>query len=161
MYKILVPIDGSGHSLKALNIACTLAEKYKACIVLLHVLTPGKTAEHVLGLSIARKFPPELTSKLAKSALSGNEPLNKATLHVVANTILRIAAGRAHRLGLETDIAPVIEGEPSRIILDTYQRLEISTIVMGSRGLAAIMPDRVSVSQTVFAKARCTCISVK
>ncbi len=38
MHTILVPVDGSDHALKAITIACDLAEKYGGRVALLHVL---------------------------------------------------------------------------------------------------------------------------
>ena len=39
--KVLVPVDGSPHSGKAVELASDLASKYEAEIVLLHVLLRG------------------------------------------------------------------------------------------------------------------------
>ena len=39
--KILVPVDGSAHSIKAAELASDLAAKYGAEILLLHVLLRG------------------------------------------------------------------------------------------------------------------------
>ncbi|MGI9462359.1 MAG: universal stress protein, partial [Aestuariivirgaceae bacterium] len=39
--KILVPVDGSPHSVKAVELASDLASKYGAEIILLHVLLRG------------------------------------------------------------------------------------------------------------------------
>ena len=43
--KILVPVDGSAHSVKAAELASDLAVKYGAEIVLLHVLLRGHMPE--------------------------------------------------------------------------------------------------------------------
>ena len=38
--KILVPVDGSAHSKKALEFACELAKKFESELLLLHVVQP-------------------------------------------------------------------------------------------------------------------------
>ncbi len=45
MHTILVPVDGSDHALKAITIACDLAEKYGGRIALLHVLAGDMSAD--------------------------------------------------------------------------------------------------------------------
>lgn len=41
MNKFLVPFDGSRHALKALHIACDLAEKYNGSLEVLYVILPA------------------------------------------------------------------------------------------------------------------------
>ena len=48
---ILVPTDGSGHANKAIELASDIAEKYKARIVLLHVLPTGPLPEPLLRMA--------------------------------------------------------------------------------------------------------------
>ncbi len=162
MYNILVPVDGTDHSLKALHIACDLAEKYRAIISLLYVLDINKTAHEILGLTIAGKFDSHLRSRLQEAQKEPLVNVSKTILSRVGKTILKIAAARAERRGIETRILAISEGDPAENILIAHKLIAASTIVMGSRGLA---PSRVpvsgSISARVFAEADCTCISVK
>ncbi|MCF6200473.1 MAG: universal stress protein [Hyphomicrobiaceae bacterium] len=162
MFKILVPMDGSNHALKALHIACDLAIKYQARIVLLHVLSPDKNASDILDLPISRKFSPLLFARLQLAFEKSSAPLEPALLQKVGHNILKVAAARVHRLGVESEHLPLAIGDPAENILSAYQLTSANTIVMGSRGLdPAQNPNNNSVSHTVFAKADCTCISVK
>ena len=162
MHKILVPLDGSDHSLKALHIACDLAHKYDAHIALLYVLTNDKPANEILDLSIASKFTPELLADLHNS--SGKEPksLDETQMEAIGQQILKIGELRAKRVGIETQILAIASGDPAENILMAHKLTGASTIVMGSRGGKwSALSSFGSVSHKVFAKADCTCISVK
>ncbi len=162
MYKILVPVDGSNHSLKALHIACDLAEKYKASIFLLYVIDTRKTARQILDLTISNKFDKNLRSRLEKAAEHPLDPVDKAVLYGAGQAVLQIAATRVKRLGIETQTLPLTDGEPAKDILAAHKLVAASTIVMGSRGVSASETGPFgSVSHQVFAAADCTCISVK
>ncbi len=162
MFKILVPMDGTGHALKALHIACDLAMKYRAHIVLLHVLNPHKKASDIFELPVTRKFSPSLYAKLQCALETSTKTLDSALLQEVGNSILKVATARVHRLGLETELLPLASGDPAENILQAYPLVSANTIVMGARGTDPTSnPNDISVSQTVFAKADCTCISVK
>ena len=162
MHKILVPLDGSSHSLKALHIACDLAHKYGARVVLLYVATNDKPAEEILELPIARKFSPELQAELQNKPGDNAEPLTAAFAEHVGQQILKIAALRAERVGVDTQILAVATGDPAENILTAHKLTGASTIVMGSRGGKwSTLSSFGSVSHKVFALADCTCISVK
>ena len=57
---------------------------------------------------------------------------------------------------------PLATGDPVENIIEAHKLTGASTIVMGSRGLAPCVENiNNSVSHQVFARADCTCISVK
>ncbi|MCP4933702.1 MAG: universal stress protein [bacterium] len=162
MHKILVPLDGSDHSLKALHIACDLATKYDAHIFLLYVLPNDKLATDILDLTIARKFNPELQAKLTNIATQAPGPLSETLNETVGKQILKIAASRAKRVGVETQILAIATGDPAENILAARKLTGANTIVMGSRGVKrSTVSSFGSASNKVFANADCTCISVK
>jgi nucleotide-binding universal stress UspA family protein len=161
VYKILVPVDGTDHSMKALHIACDLADKYKARIILLHILTKGKKAQDILDLAISGMLDPKLKVELRNLADKGSDPLSIGLLKEIGKNILEIATGKVHRGGLETEVLAIAEGNAAENILIAHKLVAASTIVMGSRGIRGSTPEEASVSHTVFAKAECTCISVK
>lgn len=160
MHTILVPFDGSGHALKALQIGCDLADKYSGRVVLFHVLATDKRAAELLQLQVAREYGPKITEELKKAA--GDPPLAESLLNTVGEKILSLGAARARKRGLDTELLAIAKGDPAENILLAAQHAGANTIVMGCRGLsdekAAIFG---SVSHTVFEKAECTCISVK
>lgn len=160
MHTILVPFDGSGHALKALQIGCDLAAKYGGRVVLFHVLATDKRAEELLQMQAAREYGPKLTEELKKVA--GSPPLAEPLLHAVGEKILNLGATRARKRGLDTELLAIAKGDPAENILLAAQHAGANTIVMGCRGLSDEKAATFgSVSQTVFEKAECTCISVK
>lgn len=135
MAGILVPFDGSKHSLKALHVACDLAEKYGTKLFLLYVI------QHDGCFS-----PSDLHSQVHKDAQS----------------ILLKAAQKAKQRGVGYEIIEFEYGDPAKGILTAHDRLKPSTIVMGCRGLNATEAEIFgTASRTVFEHATCTCISVK
>ncbi|MEP0233395.1 universal stress protein [Roseibium sp.] len=162
MHTILVPVDGSDHASKAISIACDLAEKYDGRIVLLHILADGKGAADLLGLSVARTFPPKLKEQLKLVATKTNQPAPEAVLRLIGEKILEEAKAKVARRGVEAEVAPISVGSPAENILSTQEKLGASMIVMGCRGVTdATQSSHGSVSNTVFSRAACTCLSVK
>jgi nucleotide-binding universal stress UspA family protein len=158
MHTILVPVDGSIHALKALRIACDLAEKYGGKIVLLHVLVEGRSAVEMLDLHAASAFGPAVTAQLQESVAKASVEL----LEMVGQKILDQAAAETDRRGLETDQLPIAIGDPAENILIALKQSGAGTIVMGSRGAASRDPSSFgSVSHAIFEHANCTCLSVK
>lgn len=135
MTGILVPFDGSKHSLKALHIACDLAEKYKDKVFLLYVVK-------------------------VESSFNVSE-VNKETQDIAEN-IIRKAAAKAKYRGVEYKVLDFEYGDPASSILACVKRHKPSTLVMGCRGLNADIAEILgTVSRTVFEHADCTCIAVK
>jgi len=162
MHKILVPVDGSLHALKALHIASDLAEKYGGSIILLHVISKEKSLKDLLDLAVADTFGPKVKKVLQQAASEGGTGAPKALLRAVGEKILTQASSKVSRLGLDVEVLEMVEGDPVENILVARQRTGASTIVMGARGVSATGEAAFgSVSQLVFAKAPCTCLSVK
>lgn len=162
MPAILVPVDGSSHALKAVRIACDLAEKYGGVIALLHVLVEDRQAGRILALPVARSLAPEIVAELTTAAVSDASPVSEATLEAVGSTILGDAEGRVRRRGLDAEVLPVARGAAAENILAAIRQTGASTVVMGCRGMSdAEAAGLGSVSHRVFEEADCTCISVK
>lgn len=162
MQKILVPVDGSHHALKALHIASDLTEKYGGSILLLHILNADKPAVKLLGLATVNTFGSNLTDILGKIVKGNLGPVPHNILEAVGEKILAQAATRVRRRGLEVEVLRIEIGTPSEIILKTQKCHEASTIVMGCRGVSNSKKSAFgSVSQNVFTQATCTCLSVK
>ncbi len=162
MQKILVPVDGSLHALKALRIASDLAQKYGGSIVLLHVISKEKNVKDLLDLSVADTFDSTIRKKLQQILNENNASIPKALLRKIGEKILAQATKKVNRLGLDLEVLEMEEGDPVEIILIARQRTDANTIVMGARGVSASGSFSFgSVSQMVFEQAPCTCLSVK
>jgi nucleotide-binding universal stress UspA family protein len=140
---ILVPIDGSAHSLKAAGVAIDLALKYGSRLTFLHV---------------TRRFPvPEkLKEYLSAEQLQGEQlyALDEATEKVMADV-----KAEAEAKGIAGVKMRVKEGKPSRTIVEYAANHAVDAIVMGSRGLTDIEAALLgSVSHKVSSLAACTVV---
>jgi len=146
--RILVPIDGSTHSRRAVECAADLATRYDAKLNLLHVIT-----------NVARNRVPEELRDYAK--LEQFE-LNEADMLLgVATKLVESARERALELGL-ADVTQAIEpGNPASVIAQYCQDHDIDLIVMGRRGLGDLGGLLIgSVSHKVSHLTDCPCMTV-
>jgi len=143
---ILVPIDGSGHSLKAADLAIEHARASGAKLTLLHV---------------ARKFPiPEALKRyLDQEHLTGEAVLD---IDEATHKVIKDVRRKAAKTGI-ADIETVFrEGRPSRTIVDHAEHHRVDAIYMGSRGLTEIEGALLgSVSYKVASLAPCTVVVVR
>ena len=161
MHKILVPVDGSSHALKALQIACDLAGKYGGQVVLLHVMAGRRQAADLLRLPVANVFGPKL--KNALEAVDGKKAsVPDSVRKAVGEAILKHGAERVGRGGVDVEVLELASGDPADNILIAHKRTGATTIVMGCRGVGENEHASFgSVSNEVFRQAACTCRSVK
>ena len=107
MSAILVPVDGSTHSLKALRIGADLAEKYGGRMVLLHVLVPGPQGRPYPGPAhcrciAARNVPHPPQGQVAEACRSEPAKLPNEVLVAVGESVFwKTPSARVHRRGLE------------------------------------------------------------
>ncbi len=144
--KLLVALDGSHHSLKAVDYACTIAAALKAKVILLYVLKPQELPEglreyaeleHVSGLDI--------------------DILKKVAGHLVSN-----AEKRAREKGVDDIVGEVEEGPVARTIVARAKHHDVDMIVVGSRGMGNIEATlRGGVSHRVELLAECAVLTVK
>lgn len=143
--RILVPIDGSAHSKKALDFACELAAKFDAELNLLNV---------------GEARPAEQTMVMGSSHFT--VPLDHTEAIDAGRTITDAATEIVENKGLLVTNADVVIGSAANKILETVETSDIDTIVMGSRGLSDLKGLLLgSVSHKVGHLAKCTCISVR
>lgn len=142
---ILVPVDGSEHSKKALEFACELAAKLHGKLHLVHV---------------AQALHQDKTLVLGGAAItihSSQEELEK-----IGRKVIEAAEQLATQHGCGDVEAEVLEGDPAKMIIKAATDNNADMIVMGSRGLSDISGLLIgSVSHKVNHLAPCTCISVK
>ncbi len=119
---LLVALDGSHHSLKAVDYACTIAAALKAEVILLYVLKPQELPE---GL---RDY-----AELEHVAGTDIEVLKKVAGDLVSN-----AEKRAREKGVDDVVGEVEEGPVARTIIARAKHHDADMIVIGSRGMGNI-----------------------
>lgn len=145
--KILVPVDGSEHAFKTLDLACDLAEKYGAGLYILHV--------------VPARMIPESVRRFAEVEYI-EEPPRWIYEQVLGKHILGESEEHAKRKGVQSVRATIHEGNPSKVIVDAANAEGVDAIVMGSRGLSDLEGLVMgSVAHKVGQLADCTVITVK
>ena len=137
MEKILVPVDGSESSERALKKAVELAAALKAKLSFLYVANVNQLA---------------VNSCLSAELL---EAVNKAGDVVLNHAEESVPEGVEYERLLET-------GAPASAIIDVAEDSDVDLIVMGSRGLGLVKGVLLgSVSQYVVENAKCAVMVVK
>jgi len=136
--KILVPLDGSEHSIKALETAVQIAHKFNGKITLIHVYSIG-------GLAIS---PTPVRGFI--------EAIRKVGASILADGEKKVKAEGVH---VETLL---MEGHTVEQIVKTCREGKFDLIVMGARGLSKVKEMLLgSVSDGVIRHACCPVLVVK
>jgi nucleotide-binding universal stress UspA family protein len=135
--RILVPSDGSEHSLRAAEYALDMARKYSAKVTVFVVAEYKHIAEAHLPEAVAARL---------------REGVKEAAERALQHTMEHVqkAGGTAQ--------AKLLEGLPSEAIVDEAESGGYSLIVMGSRGLSTQWRDAFwigSVTERVLRRAPC------
>jgi nucleotide-binding universal stress UspA family protein len=142
--KILVPIDGSKHSMMAAAHAVDIAEKYHAAVTLLHVINISQ----LTGLDIMQG-PPLITEGMS-------DKLNEAGQAIIAETLKSLPP---HGVTINTEL---VWGSPEAVIISRVKSEPYDLVVIGSRGLSALSGLLLgSVSSRVVHRAPCPVMLVK
>jgi nucleotide-binding universal stress UspA family protein len=121
---ILVPVDGSEQSERAVDHAIAIAEQFESTVHALYVIDDryaGRASEAVSELS---RNSPERNELEQQRKQAGNE-LTESVLE------------RARERGVDTENA-VMSGDPAEIITDYAKAEAIDVIVLGARGRSAV-----------------------
>ena len=144
IHRILVPVDFSAHSDKAVRYATTVANRFSARLELLHVVEDP----FVTGAWSSEAFVPnmpELLDKLANAAQQQMAELKK-----------RLAA---HGFVAET---AVVTGRPAQTIVEYAVNGAFDLIVMGTHGRAGLSHVLMgSIAERVVQKAPCAVLTVR
>ncbi len=144
--KILVAIDGSQPSQRALDMGAQIAEKFDAVLVLIYVIRDMQL--------------PESLRQMAEVELVQESRLT--TLQKIGQTILAEAATRAKKQGAKDVRNEVRPGDPAGAILRYVAENGVDLIVMGSRGLGDMESMLLgSVSRKVSNLAKVGCLTVR
>lgn len=170
---ILIPVDGSPASRKAVEFGSDMAMHYSARVVLLHVLLHQNLAEALRGLSQAERTSggglERLADALADVPLEkirtagqqGGSPPREA-LEFLAAEIIKSSEEVSRSKGVTNITTMVEDGDPAKRILEYAEKENADVIVMGARGLSGIEELLLgSVSHKVSHLAHCTCITVR
>ena len=146
--KILVAIDGSKQSDKALDFALDLARNYSAEIVLINVLSPSLMS-YVYN---SRMFVPDVDySNYLNQISNGHEKLLSKALDKAKNFQETLKVSKE-----------LVEGRPAEKIVETAKKGMFDLIVVGSRGLSGFKEIFLgSVSNRIADKAHCPVLIVK
>ncbi len=171
---ILVPTDGSVAAHKAVELASDIAVKYGAGIALLHVTLRGRLPTGLRQLAEAEQLGSDLATPFVAgdnipasliAAVRGTGAARLSRQDVAdhfAASVLREASRIVEAKGVGAIETALVDGDPTRCILDHADRTGADLIVMGSRGLGDLRGLLMgSVSHKVTRLARCTCIAVK
>ena len=147
--KILVPVDGSDHSKRAVTMASELAANYGAELTMLHVMEDTGSTQTPKGL--------ENYVRIENVNVSEHDRLRAHANHIVTRAKIQ-----AREAGATTVKHSVKSGAPGRTIVDYAKRSHADLIVMGSRGLGR-MSELLhgSVSHRVTQLAGCACLTIK
>jgi nucleotide-binding universal stress UspA family protein len=144
--RILVPIDGSAHSMKAAEMAIELSRAFDTDLTFLHVTTK-------------LNLPDQLKDYIKGEQLAGQDLLaiDEATKRIIGDISVRAEAE-----GVKKVKTIFREGKPARTIVAYARSARIEAIVMGSRGLSELESALLgSVSHKVASLADCTVMIVK
>jgi len=147
---ILVPVDGSEHSGKALALAVDIAEKYDANLSVLFVASHEIDGglHHFAATEYSREYIPkygrvvrEISEQVAKKIISGM--IKKVKSKIMISEV-------------------ILHGDPATQIVKYIEDNNFDTAIFGSRGLGTIKGMLMgSVSRKVTKSVECTCVITK
>jgi nucleotide-binding universal stress UspA family protein len=142
--RILVPVDFSAHSEKAVRYAMTLATRFGARVSLLHVVEDP----FVTGAWQAEAFVPNIPELL--------DDLMKAAQAHIAEVKTRAAASGV------VPAATVVKGQPAQAIVEEATAGGFDLIVMGTHGRTGLSHAFVgSIAERVMQRAPCAVLTVR
>lgn len=150
MNKILVAIDGSEPSWKALDWAAEAAKLSNGELLILHVIHYEPV--------------PDVLKELARVEHEdvGEEKARFRMSRTLGDHLTHEASSRAKAKGLERVAAMTVEGRAAQQIIAAVETHDVDTVVLGSRGFGAIKGLVLgSVSHKVANVEGCTCVIVK
>jgi len=151
--KILVPLDGSEHSLKALDITIQIAKKFRGKITLVHVYSVVGVSSMMRGASMVPGGVPVTTAPDVSRLV---EFARKVASRILDDGEQRVKAGK-----VEVD-ALLKEGHTVEEIIRVAKEGNFELIVMGARGISRIREMLLgSVSDGVMHHVACPVLIVK
>ncbi|MEM3641704.1 MAG: universal stress protein [Candidatus Bathyarchaeia archaeon] len=151
--KILVPLDGSEHSLKALNLAVQIAKNFNSKITLINVFS--------VSAPVVMPEPTTLTPPTVPIMAAAELSKLAENARKTASNILAEGEKRAEAEGVKVETL-IREGHTVQEIVKAAKEGEFNLIVMGARGIGKIKGILLgSVSDGVVKNAPCPVLIVK
>ena len=149
---ILVATDGSNHAKRAVELASDLADKYKAKLIALHIvshteLPPGD--RHLAEIEFAdelKKYPGAGSletvrgyGKLGMQAVVMRHGQTDKLLHdIIGKHLLKRTKRDVQKKGVKQIETVLEDGDPASKILEIAKKRNADLIVLGSRGLSGL-----------------------
>jgi len=144
--RILVPVDGSEHSLKAIDFAAIFEKQSDATVHLLHVAK-------IEGITKA------LIDYMRSEGVKENP--YAVYLQIAEERVLVPAEDEANRKGIKHIEKTCLQGDPAEEIINFAKEYEFDLIILGSRGLGSVKSLMMgSVSTKVCHATDRTCVIV-
>lgn len=144
--RLLVALDGSDHSLKAVDYASEIAASLKGKVIILYVLK-------------SRELPEGMRQYAELEHVAGTDT---EVLKSVASQLVASAERIAGEKGVDDIVGEVQEGPVARTIIARAEHHDVDMIVVGSRGLGNIEATlRGGVSHRVELLAKCPVLTVR
>jgi nucleotide-binding universal stress UspA family protein len=152
--KILVPLDGSEHSLRALEVAIQIAKKFQGRMTLVHVFS-------VSVVPMVLSEPTTLTPARIPAMTPGEVAKIVEAARGVGNRLLSEGEERVRSEGIEVE-SVLREGDTVQEITRLSREGNFDLIVMGVKGVSKLRELLVgSVSEGVIKHASCPVLVVK
>jgi len=145
--KILVPVDGSKQSDKAIEFASHLSREGRAEVTLVHVVRPTKIPDEIV-----RYIETEWIKETPDMVYS----------RLVADKILGKASAKAEEMGIKHVDSKILHGDPAEEIISYAKLRHFDLIVLGGRGLGGSRgPMLGSVANKVCQGTNRSCVIVR
>jgi nucleotide-binding universal stress UspA family protein len=152
--KILVPLDGSEHSLKALTIAIEIATKFGGKISLIHIYSVA--ASPMIVPEPSTLTPPMIPVMTSEEISKAVEATRKASASILSDGEQKVKAE-----GVEVDTI-LREGHIVQEIIKAAKEGKFDLIVIGARGISKIRELLLgSVTDGVIHHASCPVLVIK
>lgn len=145
--KVLVAVDGSEHSHKAVDYASDIALKYDCQMYLINVVRKVEIPEQLIAYANIEKI---------------EESHEYVFFEEIGKRILKKAEETAKKKGVKEVHSIINKGDPANRITEFARENDIDWIFLGTRGLGRIKGLLLgSVSNKVCNMADSTCVTVK
>jgi nucleotide-binding universal stress UspA family protein len=152
--KILVPLDGSEHSVRALEISIQVAKQFSGKLILIHIYSV--TVRPIILPEPATLTPPGVPVMTAEEVTRVADAAREA-----GNRILAEGERKAKADGVQVQTV-LIEGHAVQEIVKTAREGEFDLIVIGARGISKIREILLgSVTDGVIHHATCPVLVIK